>query len=318
MGRQGARPPRGDDLFSMNAYQDAHNHLQHAALDPHLAEILSTVRTLPVNWMVVNGTAESDWEKVADMAKELSFVIPSFGLHPWFLLERSKHWEEALCAYLTQTSCAVGEVGLDLWMQNSDLQLQKKILRTHLELAAEFQRPITIHCLRAWPELLELLPTVPIPNCGFLLHSYTGPARMIEKFLSFGSYFSFSGYFLSRGKEEKAQTFREIPYDRLLVETDAPDMPLPAERNQFPLPNAAGFECPNHPANIQAVVRGLAEILKTPEDEVLRRVGQNFYRLFESVIPEDREYRIQNPGPRTPNSELQTPNSGPRILNSEF
>ncbi|HWY93480.1 MAG TPA: TatD family hydrolase, partial [Chthoniobacterales bacterium] len=82
-------------------------------------------------------------------------------------------------------------------------------------------------------------------------------------------------------------TFREVPYDRLLVETDAPDMPLPAERNQFQLPNAAGFERPNHPANIQAVVRGLAEIRKRPEDELLRMVGQNFYRLFEDVIPSE-------------------------------
>jgi TatD DNase family protein len=272
----------------MNVYQDAHNHLQHAALHPHLAEILSKVRALPVNWMVVNGTAESDWEKVAKMAKELSFVIPSFGLHPWFLPERSKDWEEGLRTYLTQTSCAVGEVGLDLWMQNSDLELQKKILRTHLELAAEFQRPITIHCLRAWSELLELLPTVPIPNCGFLLHSYNGPAHMIDKFLPFGSYFSFSGYFLNQGKEQRAQAFREVPYDRLLVETDAPDMPLPAERNQFPLPNAAEFECPNHPANVRAVLRGLAEILNKPADEVLGTVGHNFRRLFQSVIPGER------------------------------
>jgi len=272
----------------MNAYQDAHNHLQHAVLQPHLAEILSTVRALPVNWMVVNGTAESDWETVARMAKKVSFIIPSFGLHPWFLPERSKNWEEGLRDYLTQTSCAVGEVGLDLWMLNSDLQLQKKILRTHFELAAEFRRPITIHCLRAWSELLELLPTVPIPDCGFLLHSYSGPAHMIDKFLPFGAYFSFSGYFLSRGKEPKAQTFREVPYDRLLVETDAPDMPLPAGRNQFPLPNAAESDCPNHPANIRAVVRGLAEILKTPEDEILRTVGENFYRLFESVLPGER------------------------------
>src|SRR5262249_35139243 len=127
--------------------------------------------------------------------------------------------------------------------------------------------------------------TAPIPKCAFLLHSYSGPARLIEKFLTLGSYFSFSGYFLSRSKEEKAQTFREVPGDRLLVETDAPDMPLPKERNQFPLPKTGGFECPNHPANIQAVVRGLAEIRRRPEDELLRMVEQNFHRLFQSVIP---------------------------------
>ncbi|MEI4913938.1 TatD family hydrolase, partial [Klebsiella pneumoniae] len=72
----------------MNAYQDAHNHLQHAVLHSHLAKIVATARALPVNWMVVNGTAESDWERVAEMAKELAFVIPSFGLHPWFLSKR--------------------------------------------------------------------------------------------------------------------------------------------------------------------------------------------------------------------------------------
>jgi TatD DNase family protein len=273
----------------MNAYQDAHNHLQHPALHSHLPGILATVRPLPVNWMVVNGTAESDWKTVAQMAKSLSFVIPSFGLHPWYLARRSKNWEETLRTYLIQTSGAVGEVGLDLWMRNGDLALQKTILRTHFELAAEFQRPITIHCLRAWSELLNLLPCVPIPDCGFLLHSYSGPVRLVEKFVPFGSYFSFSGYFLNRDKEEKADTFRAIPQDRLLVETDAPDMPLPAERNLFPLPKTGDFSSPNHPANIRTIVHGLAEIRKTSEDELLRMIDRNFHRLFENVIPQRPE-----------------------------
>jgi TatD DNase family protein len=70
----------------MEAYQDAHNHLQHLALQPHLERILAAVRALSVNWMVVNGTAESDWGTVAQLAASLSFVIPSFGLHPWYLM----------------------------------------------------------------------------------------------------------------------------------------------------------------------------------------------------------------------------------------
>jgi TatD DNase family protein len=269
----------------MKAYQDAHNHLQHPALHLHLEGILATVRALPVNWMVVNGTTESDWETVAQVAKSLPFVIPSFGLHPWYLTRRSKTWEETLRAYLIQTSAAVGEAGLDLWMPKGDLSLQKAILRTHFSLAAEFQRPVTIHCLQAWSELLNLLPSVPIPACGFLLHSYSGPIDMVEKFVAFGSYFSFSGYFLNRGKEEKVDTFRAIPQDRLLVETDAPDMPLPAERNMFPLPKTADFGSPNHPANIRPIVHGLAEIRGTSEDELLLRLDRNFHRLFENVIP---------------------------------
>jgi TatD DNase family protein len=269
----------------MDAYQDAHNHLQHPALQSQWTEILSAVRALPVNWMVVNGTAESDWEIVYEMANSLSFVIPSFGLHPWHLARRSKDWEETLRTYLIETSGAVGETGLDLWMRGADSRLQKTILRTHLKLAAEFRRPITIHCLRAWSELLDLLPTVPIPECGFLLHSYSGPVRMVEKFMSFGAYFSFSGYFLNPDNVEKAKTFREIPQDRLLIETDAPDMPLPVERTQFPLGKTGECNRPNHPANIQAILQGLAEIRKSSEDELLQTVGRNFLRLFESVIP---------------------------------
>lgn len=269
----------------MEAYQDAHNHLQHPAFQPHMERILAAVRTPPVNWMVVNGTAESDWETVAQLARSLSFVIPSFGLHPWYLTRRSKTWEESLRAYLIQTSGAVGEAGLDLWMPDADLCLQETILRAHFKLATELQRPITIHCLRAWSELLDLLPSVPIPACGFLLHSYSGPIRLVEKFVAFGSYFSFSGYFLNQGKEERAGTFREIPEDRLLVETDAPDMPLPAERNLFPLPKSADFDFPNHPANIRPIVQGLAEIRNTSEEELLPALNRNFHRLFSKIIP---------------------------------
>jgi TatD DNase family protein len=269
----------------MKAYQDAHNHLQHPALHSHLSEILATVRDLPVRRMVVNGTAEQDWETVAQMAKDLPFVIPSFGLHPWYLARRSKSWEQNLRQYLIQTKGAVGEAGLDLWMPDADLPLQKTILRVHFIVAAEFQRPITIHCLQAWSELLDLLSSVPIPACGFLLHSYSGPIHLVEKFAAFGSYFSFSGYFLNRGKEEKANTFRTVPWERLLVETDAPDMPLPRERNIFPLPTTRDFSSPNHPANIQAIVHGLADIRKTSEYELLRTINRNFRRLFKNVIP---------------------------------
>jgi TatD DNase family protein len=81
----------------MEAYQDAHNHLHHPALQPHMERILAAVRTPPVNWMVVNGTAESDWETVAQLSKSFSFVIPSFGLHPWYLTGDRKTGKKA-CA----------------------------------------------------------------------------------------------------------------------------------------------------------------------------------------------------------------------------
>jgi Tat protein secretion system quality control protein TatD with DNase activity len=74
------------------------------------------------------------------------------------------------------------------------------------------------------------------PSCGFLLHSYGSPLELVDSFVELGAYFSFSGYFLNENKKAKLAPFHEIPMDRLLVETDAPAMPLPPERNEFPLP----------------------------------------------------------------------------------
>jgi TatD DNase family protein len=291
----------------MHAYLDAHNHLQGDWLTPYLHEVLTTVQGLPVRWMVVNGTTEADWPTVRQFAENLSFVLPSYGLHPWYLAQRSESWAETLRDYIVKTPAAVGETGLDRWMRDYDFELQQAVLRRHLELAAELERPLTIHCLRAWPALLDLLRSTPRPSCGFLLHSYGGPLELVDSFVELGAYFSFSGYFLNENKKAKLAPFHEIPMDRLLVETDAPAMPLPPEQNEFPLPRNEDGGSPNHPANIRAIYRGFAQIRQLSEQELLEAVRRNFDRLFQKVIcgsaPQDTRgsCRIGRLDPKAPN-----------------
>jgi TatD DNase family protein len=263
-------------------FLDAHNHLQDAALRPYRHDIETACARIPVTRMVVNGTTEADWPEVASLAGRLPFVLPSFGLHPWQLRSRTDHWTERLREVLERhPRAAVGEFGLDRWMQNYDIDDQTAVFRTHLEIAVEFGCPATIHCLRAWDDLLGLLESSTLPPSGFLVHAYGGPAELVPHLVRLGAYLSFSGYFLNSNQERKLAAFRKVPADRLLVETDAPAMPLPSGRAEFSLPaQDAGGGPINHPANIRAVYRGLAELRGLSLDELSAQVAANFQRLF--------------------------------------
>ena len=265
---------------------DAHNHLHDARLAPHRAPILQALAALGVERAVVNGTREADWEAVSSLAREHSFVLPSFGLHPWHVASRTPHWLEALREKLeAHPAAGVGEIGLDRWIEGHDLALQSEVFLAQLALAVELQRPVTIHCLRAWGALDDLLRTHPAPSCGFLIHAYGGPAEMIDTLVERGGYFSFNAYFLQERKTKQREVFRQIPIERLLVETDAPDLRPPDERNPHPLRDASG-EPINHPANIAVAYEALADIRGIPVVALAAQVEQNFARLFNAKKPE--------------------------------
>jgi len=230
--------------------------------------------------MVVNGSCEDDWPEVETLARQYPQVIPSFGYHPWYVKQRSPQWQQALVEFLDRNPSAIGEIGLDRWIKDHDLPQQEEAFTWQVRLAAERNLPVSIHCLQAWGRLLELLEAVPRPKCGFLLHSFGGPQEMIIPLARLGAYFSLPGYFAHERKVRQRETFRHVPPDRLLIETDAPDQSLPDERNEFPLVDAATGKPLNHPANIVAVYRFAGELLGEPLEVLALRVEENFLRLF--------------------------------------
>ena len=259
---------------------DAHNHLQDATLAPHLPGVVEALVRIGLTRAVVNGTREADWERVTALAQAYPWVLPSYGLHPWHLAERSPHWRERLTNLVTTGPAVIGEIGLDRWIEGYDLADQTEGFTWQLALAAQHNLPASIHCLKAWGALWEILRTHPVPERGFLLHSYGGPAEMVEGFVRRGAYFSFSGHFLNERKAAQRKIFRHIPSDRLLVETDAPDMPLPPERVQYHLPQTPEGRTLNHPANLPAVYAGLAELRGESLEPLTAQVAENFQRLF--------------------------------------
>lgn len=261
-------------------YLDAHNHLHDARLAPHRTAILDQLARLPIERAVVNGTREDDWDAVATLAREQAFVIPSFGLHPWYVASRTPQWLGKLRARLeAHPSAGVGEIGLDRWIEGHDPKVQAEIFLSQLALAAELNRAPTIHCLQAWGALDELLRTHPLPERGFLIHAYGGPQEMVAGFAKLGAYFSFNAYFLAERKARQREVFRHIPADRLLVETDAPDMHPPDEFTAFPLRDGENKPI-NHPAHIALTYEHLTEIRSVSKEDLATQVATNFTRLF--------------------------------------
>lgn len=261
---------------------DAHNHLQDAALSGHLAEIVPALSRIGLRHAVVNGTTEADWPAVAALAARYPWVLPSYGLHPWYIKERSPHWLTTLADLLDRSPrCAVGEIGLDRWMEHPDPDDQAEVFTAQLHLATERDLPVTIHCLKAWGALEEILSTHPRSRSGFLLHAYGGPSEMVKRFVDLGAYFSFSPSFLDPRKAKKLDPFRIIPPERLLVETDAPSMAGPAERRQFLLPEHPSMHgTVQHPAEILTAYQGLAEVRGWTLPRLTAQISENFQRLF--------------------------------------
>lgn len=257
---------------------DAHCHLQDIRLAGHLDEVFSLYDELDVTEVVVNGTGPNDWKKVVECTRFSERVRPSFGLHPWKVNEVVPHWRSELSQFWDMyPEAGVGEIGLDRWIEGHDLTKQEPAFLWQLKQGVERDLPVSIHCLQAWGRMQQLLQESVRPSRGFLLHSYGGPLEMVKPMVQMGAYFSISGYFENEKKEKQRLALREIPLDRLLVETDAPDMRGPETRIRY---RFKVDERLNHPANIESVYAFVAKLFDMPLVELVQQVEANYKRFF--------------------------------------
>jgi TatD DNase family protein len=308
-------------------FYDAHNHLHDERFGGRQAKLLAVCAREGVAGMVVNGSCEEDWPHVLALAKlngrdafhripnvtektgtrvervptehETTLlpgpqIIPSFGYHPWYIHERTDDWLKNLTRLLDETPGAtIGEIGLDRWKPGLSYEGQEEVFIAQLRLAAERNLPVSIHCLQAWGRMLDLLKAGPRPARGFLLHSYGGPKEMVKPLADLGAYFSLPGYYARERKERQRETFKSVPRDRLLIETDAPDQLLPQVRNAecgvrnwqtrttvYELKDSATGKPLNHPANLRAVYEFAAEFIGVTIGDLAAFEEENFLTLF--------------------------------------
>ncbi|VFQ89012.1 unnamed protein product [Cuscuta campestris] len=265
---------------------DAHCHLQDPRILNMVPNIIRSAVDRGVVHFAVNGVSENDWQTVKEISKNYPSVVPNFGLHPWFISDRSPNWLKTLKEYFEATpEAAVGEIGLDKGSvgKKIDFRDQVEVFRQQLCVAKELKRPVSTHCVCAYGDLLEILKSEgPFPN-GIILHSFLGPAEMVPEFAKLGAYFSFSGFLMSLKESKAKKMVRSVPLERILLETDAPDG-FPTLCNSLEdalvLTEEGSEERLNHPANIKAVLDYVASLLEMSIEKLADVSFSNALNLF--------------------------------------
>lgn len=259
----------------MISWTDSHNHLQDARLGDTLP-IIAEMKKAGVARCVVNATREADWQAVADLADtHPDFIFPAFGIHPWHAATATDGWKERLAMQLVKyPNASIGECGIDGWISAPSLETQRPIFTAQLHLAREMDRPVTIHCLKAWGALFECFDRF-LPPPLFLMHSFGGSIESARRLIPLGAVFSFSGYFLQPHKAAVLEVFKQLPLDRILLETDAPDMRPPDDIITHPLDRDR-----NHPGNLPAIGTSLARSLKMSPAELADLTTKNAREIF--------------------------------------
>lgn len=259
---------------------DAHLHRQ----DPALASALGATPVFDhVAAQVSNGTHPDDWDAVGAVPSTgATRVLKAYGVHPWRVDNLPDDWERRLRACLKSGAVSVGEIGLDHWIKVRDGRHQLSVFETQLQIAHDLALPPTLHCLRAWGLLIDALRSGPVLQRGFLMHGFGGSREVLFQLLDMGGFFSFSAYAADPARKRMRDAIRACPGDRLLAETDAPDMVPPAEACQHPLtgPDGARLHHPLEIATSYALIAGLRGVAL---EGLAGQIQDNFQRLFGPV-----------------------------------
>jgi TatD DNase family protein len=262
----------------MNLF-DAHNHLQERRLFDQLEAVMRRAADAGVGRMAVKGCCEEDWDRVIACAEQYPGCEMAFGIHPWFVGERTPQWfgrlEHLLEAYPT---ASVGEIGIDRAIDVRNDEEQEHVFLEQLAIAATLERPVSIHCRQAWGRLIELLDGFgPLPR-GMLIHCFGGSAEVAQELVKRGGYISFSGSITRANNKKAGVALRAVPRDRLLIETDAPDL-LPQTVDLEECLVCEG-EPLNEPAHLRAVLARAAALLEMDEAELAALTSENAARFF--------------------------------------
>ncbi|MGI6346478.1 MAG: TatD family hydrolase [Limisphaerales bacterium] len=261
---------------------DAHNHLYSLKEFEDIPSLMRRARQAGIMRMLCNTARESDWEETAHLMELYpGEIIGAFGIHPWYVKETESGWMERLASRLGRyPEAVIGETGLDFHHHPESAALQEEFFLEHLKLGALLRRPVSIHCVRSWEGLLGVFKKIPrkaLPP-ALHFHAYNGGKELLEKLLGLGGWFSFAGTVLyeknRRGREALQQLFQMRP-DRLLLETDAPDLPAPEPYRMGLLKDSSG-RGRSEPADLRLILGGVSAFLQVEEEELEEQIEANF------------------------------------------
>ncbi len=249
---------------------DSHCHLDHEPMYSDLKNVLNRSKDSGVEKILSICTTNDSFHKIIEIIKIDPIIYGTYGIHPHETSTDIVTKEEIIKnASSNKKIIAIGESGLDFYYNHSDKEKQISSFKLHIEAAIDLNIPIIVHSRNAEKETFDILNDYKNYKPKILMHCFTGSTDFANKLLTLESYFSASGIITFKNSSVLQETFRLIPNDKLLIETDSPYLaPVPLRGKK------------NEPSYIKHTLEKLADIKNISVDKIEKITSQNFNLLF--------------------------------------
>jgi TatD DNase family protein len=249
---------------------DSHCHLDHEPLLSDLQNVLQRSKDVGIEKLLTISTSFESFSRVKELVNRDEMIYGTIGIHPHESSTNIITANEIIDNLKNNKKIiGIGETGLDFYYNNSEKDKQIASFIEHIKASIKTNIPLIVHSRNAENETLEILNEYKDENIKILMHCFTGSKEFAEKLLSLNSYFSASGIITFKNSVDLQETFKSIPTENILIETDSPFL--------APVPNRGKK---NEPSFIDFTAAKLAEIKNISKKELIELTTNNFNKLF--------------------------------------
>ena len=249
---------------------DSHCHLDHEPLLSNLNEVIKRSKDVGIKKLLTISTSVESFLRIKEIIKKDEIIYGTIGIHP-HETEKNSISSDQIVKYFNENKkiIGVGETGLDFYYNNSDKKKQISSFKKHIDAAIQLNSPIIVHSRNAENETLEIFNEYKDEKLKILMHCFTGTKKFAEELMSFNTIFSASGIITFKNSTELQNTFKSIPIEKILIETDSPFLaPVPMRGKK------------NEPSFLAFTAEKLGEIKDLPKAEIIKITSNNFNQLF--------------------------------------
>lgn len=243
---------------------DTHCHLDAAEFGATQAALVAAAQAAGVGRLVAPSVARASFDAVRGLCERFPECAPAYGIHPMYVDEAQPQDLDALRGYLAQpATVAIGEIGLDFFIEPHDRARQEYFFVEQLELAREFDLPVLLHIRRAQDAILKHLRQARVR--GGIAHAFSGSRQQADEFIRLGFKLGFGGAMTHTRATRLRELAATLPLDSIVLETDAPDIPPAFLQNGEP----------NKPEYLPRIAQTLAELRGMAPEEIARVTTEN-------------------------------------------
>jgi TatD DNase family protein len=249
---------------------DSHCHLDHEPLYENLSDVLIRSKNAGITKLLTICTTFDSFKNIKEIVKKDQMIYGTYGIHP-HETESNQVDKRVIVRSVNENEkiIGIGETGLDFFYNHSDKDRQISSFKAHIEASIELNKPIIIHSRDAEIETFEILNSYKNKELKILMHCFTGSLEFSKKLLTLDAFFSASGIITFKNSTELQNTFKTIPLEKLLIETDSPFLaPTPMRGKK------------NEPSFIQYTLEKLATLKETTVEKMSEITTDNFNKLF--------------------------------------